>query len=98
MKEIQLTSVGAVTNRDWSTSTYRALLKQKFLLKPKLLSRIEQDTSHKLYMRHGSLAGKLILVSISMLCLATCCAELYNIGTWLGKNRKRIGHGTEVLA
>ena len=31
----------------------------------------EQDTSHNLYMWHGSLAGNLILVSILWLCLAT---------------------------
>ena len=48
----------------------KELLKQKMLLNNCLLGRNEQDTSHKLYMWHGSLAGNLILVSIILLCLA----------------------------
>ena len=44
--------------------------KQKILLNNFLLSRNEQDASHKLYMWHGSLAGIPALVSI------ICCAEL----------------------
>ena len=36
------------------------------MLKSVLLSRTEQDTSHKLYVWHGSLAGNLILVSIAL--------------------------------
>ena len=51
------------------------LLKQKILLSNFQLSSNEQDTSHKLYMRHVSLTGNLILVSVVLLCLATCCAE-----------------------
>ena len=46
------------------------LLKQKLVLVTLLLSRKEHDTSHKLYMYHGSLTGNLILVSINLLCLA----------------------------
>ena len=40
-----------------------------------LLSRREQDASHRLYMWHVILAGNLILVSIILLCLATFCAD-----------------------
>ncbi len=36
-----------------------------------LLSKNEQDTSHKKYMWHGVLAGNLNLVSIIVLCLVT---------------------------
>ncbi len=50
------------------------LLKQKIMLNNFLLSRNEQDTSHKLYTGHGSLAGNLILVSKILLCLANLCA------------------------
>ena len=48
------------------------LLKQSMLLYIFLLSRNVLDTSHKLYVSHGILAGNLNLVSIVLLCLATC--------------------------
>ena len=38
------------------------LLKQGLLLINFLLSKIERDTDQKLYIRHGNLAGNLILV------------------------------------
>ena len=41
------------------------------VLNNSLLSRNEHNTSHKLYMWHGIYAGKLNLVSIMLLCLAT---------------------------
>ena len=43
-----------------------------------LLSRNEQDTSHRLYIRNDSLAGNLILVRLILLCLATFNAALWN--------------------
>ena len=46
----------------------KQLLKQKIMLKDFLLSKNEQDTSHKWYIFHGSLADNLILVSIILLC------------------------------
>ena len=42
------------------------VLKQKILLTNCLLSRTEQDTSHKWYMWHGVLAGNLTLVYMYM--------------------------------
>ena len=54
---------------------HRAALSQQVLLNNCLLSRNEQDTSHKLYMLHGSLACNLILVSIILFSLATVCAS-----------------------
>ena len=50
------------------------LLKQRIVLNMFLLSKNKQDTSHKLYMGFGSLAGNLIPVSIILMCLATFCA------------------------
>ena len=47
---------------------HKATFKQKILLKNFLLSKNEQDTSHKLYMWHSGLAGNLILVSTVLLC------------------------------
>lgn len=49
--------------------------KHKILIINFLLSNKELDTSHKLYMRHGTLAGHLILVSIINFGLATFCAK-----------------------
>ena len=51
------------------------LLKQKTFLNNCLLSRNEQDTNHNLHMWNGCLAGNLILLSIILLCLSTCCAQ-----------------------
>ena len=45
------------------------LLKQKILLNNFLLSRNEQDTSHKLFMLHSIFAGNPVLISIIWLCL-----------------------------
>ena len=60
----------------WSRSKQRIkLLKQKILLDTFQLSRNEQETSHKLYMRQRHLAGYLILVSKMLLCLAAFCAQ-----------------------
>ena len=50
------------------------LLKQKILLSNWLLNRNKQDTSHKLYLWHDSLAGNLILISSILLCLVTSSA------------------------
>ena len=41
-----------------------------------LLSRNKQDTIHKLYMWHGSLAGNLTPVTMLLLCLVTFCAYM----------------------
>ena len=57
------------------------LLMQRTQLKNSLISKNEQDTSHKLYLWHGSLAGNLILVSVNVLCLATYfLKQPYEIG------------------
>ena len=50
-----------------------------------LLSRNEQDTSHKLYMLDGSLAGNLILVSTIAIVLSyfLCFKQLIGVQCWL---------------
>ncbi len=48
-----------------------------------MLSKKEQDTSHRWYMWHGLLAGNLILVSIILSCLACfLCLSDSEIGPW----------------
>ena len=53
------------------------LLGRKILLNNFLLSR--NYTSHKLFMRHSSLAGNLILVTNILLGLAACSTKLGHI-------------------
>ena len=53
---------------------HRAACKQTMLLNKFMLSRNAQDTSHKLNIWNGSLAGNLIMLSIIMQCLAAFCA------------------------
>ena len=55
----------------WLGPNFIELLKQKIFLNIFLVSRNEQDTSHKLYLWHGILAGNLFLISVI---LYTFCA------------------------
>ncbi len=49
-----------------------------------MLSKSKRETSHRRYMRNGTLAGHLILMSVILLCLATFLVlkQLYEIRTW----------------
>ena len=68
------------------------LLDQRMFVSNCLLSRNEQETIHKMYMQHGSLAVHLILVSITLLCLVTLVLEqLHKFGPITKHHQDNLG-------